>query len=222
MMAKRTGWKRPLERNIDPDRKFLFIHIPKTAGTALKKGLGLDPRAAHAKYFHYRNELGNRKYESFYKIAFVRNPWDRFLSFYLYARMEENYYHSNKNPEASHYGKNRHYDLLIKASLNDAAHYLIEGRFRPLSGDFYFMAPQCDWIFDESDTLQVDYLGRYESIDEDFAQIKAHLGITEGTLQTMNASRSDNTDFRDYYNRETKQLIAKYYERDIDLLEYTF
>ncbi|MDX1406522.1 MAG: sulfotransferase family 2 domain-containing protein [Saprospiraceae bacterium] len=221
-MAAAKTYRRPLERNIDTERKFLFVHIPKTAGTSIKKALGLTPEASHGKYFHFRERLGPRAYRKYYKIAFVRNPWDRFLSFYLYARMDENFYHSTRNPDKALYGKNRHYDLLKHASLNDCAHYLIEGRFKPLSGTFYFMAPQCEWIMDEQDTLQIDFLGKYESLEADVSQVCDHLGMPDAHLEVINNSRRERADFRQYYDAETRALIAKYYERDIELLKYTF
>ncbi|MDX1477594.1 MAG: sulfotransferase family 2 domain-containing protein [Saprospiraceae bacterium] len=220
MAAK--GYRRPLERNINTERKFLYIHIPKTAGTAIKKALGLTPEASHGKYFHFEERLGPRAYQRYFKITFVRNPWDRFLSFYLYAKMEENYYHSTRDPARSIYGKNRHYDLLRRATLNDAAHYLIEGRFKPLTGSFYFMAPQYEWIATEQGELQVDFLGRFETIPDDMQGLFTRLGLPQTDLERINASRREKPDYRDYYDRESRALIAKYYERDIDLFEYTF
>jgi hypothetical protein len=34
-------------------------------------------------------------YLNLYSFAFVRNPWDRFLSLYLYARLKQSYHHSS-------------------------------------------------------------------------------------------------------------------------------
>src|ERR1700722_10079584 len=76
------------------DRGFVFIHVPKTAGTSLRQALGLNaplniPCHATAQEVLPFIKLVAPKTVS---LAFVRNPYSRFVSLYNYARQEESLY----------------------------------------------------------------------------------------------------------------------------------
>ena len=74
------------------DPKFIFIHIPKTAGMSIQKWIhsarlpNVQPNGwngqniwnQHHTAEFYKKQLGEQ-YNSFYKFAFVRNPWDRVI-----------------------------------------------------------------------------------------------------------------------------------------------
>lgn len=52
----------------------IFIHIPKTAGSSIQEALG---HGGHETIHHYMEQEG---FNRAFKFAFVRNPWDRFIS----------------------------------------------------------------------------------------------------------------------------------------------
>src|SRR4051794_5934186 len=77
-------------------RKFLFVHIQKTAGSSLREALqaalpdletflGTHDHAAWA-----RPHLGE-DWDGYFKAAFVRNPWDRLVSWYTMIREQNDY-----------------------------------------------------------------------------------------------------------------------------------
>ena len=107
--------------NISYSSKFIFIHVPKNAGTSIHKSVGLD-KSIHVTLKQYIKLLGKEQYESMFSFAFVRNPFSRFISLYNYARMDESYYHSAIKPEEAIYGKHMDCDSLKNASIEDAAH----------------------------------------------------------------------------------------------------
>lgn len=66
--------------------KFIFVHIPKTAGVTISSILD-DYCTLDEKKKHNMNPHGQRNQISrYFKFCFVRNPWDRFLSCYFYFR----------------------------------------------------------------------------------------------------------------------------------------
>ncbi|MCC5796454.1 MAG: sulfotransferase family 2 domain-containing protein [Methylophaga sp.] len=78
-MSNRTGFPKTFNKN-----KFIFIHVPKAAGTSLKTALNLSFRDAGHLPLTYYEHLHPEEYREFYKFAFVRNPWSRLLSAYNY------------------------------------------------------------------------------------------------------------------------------------------
>ena len=120
----RRGWqryraRRILLQNVDRNGAFIFIHVPKTAGTSIAAALGRR-KCIHGTSRDYRTLLG-RRYDEMFSFAFVRNPRDRFMSLYRYARMRESHHHSATFPWLSRYGKHPDHDLLRDASLSEAA-----------------------------------------------------------------------------------------------------
>ena len=207
--------------NVDADRQYVFIHIPKNGGTSVRKALGLEGFGGHGRWYTYADLLGP-EFDRLFSFCFVRNPWSRFLSMYNYVRLKESYYHSTEHPDESLYGKHRLYDLLCQSSLNDAAHYLVEGRLRPYTTNgFYLFDPQYAWIYDDAGRCRVDFVGRYERLEQDFAEVCKHIGQPGLSLPHVNQS-TQQAAYRDHYDAETRHLIAVYYEQDIEAFQYTF
>lgn len=84
---------------ISDKHRFIFIHNPKTGGESIEAALTLyasllvsAPKNLHKRLNKHSNPKMIKKYvgetiwNSYFKFVFVRNPWDRFLSLYMYAR----------------------------------------------------------------------------------------------------------------------------------------
>jgi len=203
--------------NINCEKGFIFIHIPKNAGTSVSNALGIL-KSKHQFAKQYKDLLGWR-YSFYFTFCFVRNPWDRFLSLYNYARLDESYYHSAVNPENAMYGKHEDYDRLKNATLNQCAHLLLEGK---LTHDKYWnhWQPQSNWIYDDNGKKIVDFIGSVEQIEKEFAfvtkKIKSNVSIHK-----LNVS-SKNLDYRSAFDSETIKIVSKYYAVDIENFKYKF
>ena len=93
---------------ISLQKRFLFVHIPKTAGNSIQSVLrdysedqlvalrkeqdgierfGLrNPKykiKKHSTLSEYRDALGHEQFRDLYKFTCVRNPWDRMVSYYF-------------------------------------------------------------------------------------------------------------------------------------------
>lgn len=68
--------------------KFIFVHVQKTAGLSIEAVLRQqfpDVRTWHGRHGHAIDaiqEAGLVRWREHYSFAFVRNPWDRFVSWY--------------------------------------------------------------------------------------------------------------------------------------------
>ena len=79
-----------------PDKKIIFIHIPRTGGTSVEKYFNFKTStdwkiktAQHLTLAEYDNHYDLDKY---FKFTIVRNPWDRLVSWYLWSYADVIYF----------------------------------------------------------------------------------------------------------------------------------
>src|SRR5215210_7892456 len=73
-------------------------------------------------------------------------------------------------------------------------------------------------------TVAVDFVGRFESLEEDLRRALDHIGlkITDALPRAKGKFRLGNAGYRDYYDETTRDIVARWYGREIDLLGYEF
>jgi hypothetical protein len=79
--------------------------------------------------------------------------------------------------------------------------------------------PQIDFITDANGHMAMDYLGRIERLDTDFAIICQKLGLG-ALLPRLNEGEKDH--YSKAYSAEMIEIVGKSYRRDIGLLNYSF
>ncbi len=200
---------------------YVFIHIPKNAGTSIYKSLGMD-KTRHYTVKEYVKMLGDSEYDKLFSFAFVRNPFSRFLSLYNYARLEESYYHSAIKPEESIHGKHMDYDLLANANLEEAATLLVEGKLvhNPPHRQWN---PQSFWLKDSNDALRVKYLGRFEDLDFHMQNVFRMINrMYPSQLQKINSSGMDPNEYRKHITPDVRRILESYYKEDLERFNYDF
>ena len=182
-------------------KNVIFIHIPKTAGSSIRsslKDLPLKPRNAgidrHFKALAIRSRVDLELFNSSFKFAFVRNPWDRQVSLYHY---------------------------ILKTSIHPTHEKTkLLGCFKT----FVFSRAklrfsQYSWISDKEGNLLVDFVGRFENLEADFQTLCTKIGIST-KLEHVNAT--DHLHYQHYYDDETRDLTARMHSEDIERFGYTF
>ena len=199
--------------NTSHEHRGIFIHVPKAAGTSIKKVLNM-PGAGHVAWVHYAfcyREIW-QQYTSF---AVVRNPWDRVVSAYHFAKMKQSHWHT------AQLGPPLDYELLSARSFEDCLTILYRERER-LKGEAW--VEQTHWVacpLSLGGTVMVDRVLRAESLDTEFPRLCADLGVDLTTLPRLN--RSDRSgDYRQYYNRRSRKLVELVYASDIETFGYSF
>ena len=83
------------------------------------------------------------------------------------------------------------------------------------------VTPQAKFLFDERRYRLVNFVGRFENLDEDFAKVCDKLGLGPQSLPHENAARARRP-YRDYYNAQTRALVETLYREDIERFGFTF
>ena len=187
-------------------KDFLFIHIPRTAGTSMVRALNIK-NDSHETAEQKKNKLGSIWNKKF-KFAFVRNPWSRVVSWYNFCKQ------LNLPPKQKQYYKLPFEQWVLNGL---CTHWEISApKFNgshPLNLYEYVML---------NGKLIVDYVGRYENLKEDFNKICRKLGISKRCLPHTYKTSNKNFDYRNFYNSKTKNIVGRRFCKDIELFNYSF
>lgn len=184
----------------------IFIHITKTAGTSVAKGL-FDYLPYHYTAIDYRVIYGRDTFERYYKFAFVRNPWDRLYSAYRYLKS------GGWNAE------DRMWSQQHLSGYDDFNDFVLRWLSEENIASHIHFRPQYQFVCDDSGKLLLDYLAYFETIAEDFEKIAGHLQL-ERHLKHHNASPVGR--YQDIYDDDARSRVAEVYARDIELFGYDF
>lgn len=211
---------------ISHQHRCVFLHVPKTGGTSVEDAIWGPDRASRTPemlwmgverpYFNryqtgglqhllatqVRTEVGDETYNSYYRFGFVRNPWDRAISQFLYLKQ--------------HAELRRFYGLGRFVSFAGYLRGLRDG----LRDHHVQSYEQWRWFFDDGGECLVDFVGRFETLEQDFGRVAARVGI-EATLPHAMRS-SGRKSLEHYYDSESRGLIEALYARDIELFGYEF
>ena len=205
---------------VSDSKRFIFIHIPRTAGFSVNQSLqawvdhqNLDFSQARWEkdYPHYtsieiRQIVGEERFQEYFKFAFVRNPWDRVLSRYLYLKQLNDLPNRPPNPRGYCPPGTLSFLQWLKGSGPHCVH--------PLD-----LRPQKDWFIDDSGHIVVDFIGRFETLEADFAIICQNIGLS---LVLPHVNRSDHGHYREYYDQEGRDFVARIFSDDIKTWAYKF
>ncbi|MCH7728592.1 MAG: hypothetical protein IH991_19230 [Planctomycetes bacterium] len=87
-------------------------------------------------------------------------------------------------------------------------------RYYPLNDRFYF---------DRSGSVGLDFLIRYENLQEDYASVCERIGLPLSELPSLKTkSRPERRHYSTYYDDRTRELVAKAYHRHVDHFGYRF
>ena len=199
--------------------KFIFVAVPKTGTHSVRQALrqhmgpkdleqvGLFvkkhfpiPELAQLQHGHLslqqiRPYMRPEEWESFFKFAFVRNPFDRFVSYCAFMTRDSGQFEAD--PKAVMH------QMLTKPPLQ---HILFQ--------------PQHLLVTDAEGQLMADYVGRVEEMQGSYDEICERIGIPTAELERVNSSRRK--DYRDYYDQPLIDGVAKLYGRDLELFDYKF
>ena len=217
--------------NIFPESGIIYVHIPKTGGTSIRKLLvnlkNNDVLDSDKKKYYYSEELKRRKISSIHgkardylefieqdlwskslKFASVRNPWDLMVSSYHWWLQNGNKFDRLKN-------------MYLDISKMNFEEYL-------KSSYGANMINECvgnieDWFLDKDKNLILDGLVRLEHFENDFLKLiqKSNKKIYNfSDLPKENVTKRKEYQF--YYNNHTSLLVEERFKFLIDYCGYKY
>lgn len=199
--------------------KFIFVHVPKTAGNSIQNHLieysedNIKVSEAQAQY-----NIDSKSYLDRFEIRssdekFKIHKHTTLNQYYVKWREEyediEGYFKFGviRNPwdrAISYYFWKGHKSFNKRKFMNDL--------FQRSCADYFYVEKYKDH--------KLDYVIRFENLQEGFNTVCDRIGIPQQQLPFANKSKHKH--YTEYYDEETKQIVAKKYARDIDYFEYKF
>ncbi len=212
---------------ISRGRRYIFVHIPKTGGTAMALALesramkddilvGDTPKALrrrgrlkdaktagrlwkHSTLADAEGLISRSEMSDFMVVTLVRNPWDRIVSYYHWLQAQRFNHQAVKLAQALDFKSFlNHPHTQASLAANPYAHYVTDGAGR------------------EHDAL----FARLEHWRDDLAPFADHLGF-EVDLPHANASDRAR-DWRGFYTDDDAALVGKLCKADIQRSGYRF
>ncbi len=215
----------------------MFIHIPKNGGMTIRQNPKLRPLCLIATSENhissrYTKELhetmkcnddheGNEHArwrdwketirENHTAFAFVRNPWSRVVSRYEFARKV-----IYQEKDSGHYGKEEYIDCSSFEAFLETRNEWGNKEFfwhRAIRGWY----PAFDYVSDENGNVRCDIL-RFEKYGDD---IKKYMNVSFDP-EARNVTGYWQSTYKEYYNKQTIQIVADWYQKDIDHWGFDF
>ncbi|TCL09467.1 sulfotransferase family protein [Shimia isoporae] len=216
---------------LSQSHKFIFVHVPKTAGTAMTSALepfGVYPPRTlwrsfvrrlpiqespdsvylrkHETAAGVRRKLGSDVFDQFHRFAVVRNPYDHAVSHYEFMKQF-------RIPKIAEKVANMSFSEYLRYRMKPP--FWNDTFFARLPNQSYFLA-------DKDGTLLVHRLLRFETLADDFNAMASDLGMEGVTLKRENQtiSRTDKRPWQSYFDEESKALAEDLYAQDFDAFGY--
>ncbi|MDC7995715.1 sulfotransferase family 2 domain-containing protein [Altibacter sp. HG106] len=221
---------------ISKEREFIFIHNFKTGGTSIEKKLGhfdslaidvqdhrslrdIELLTNRSLYFrkslyallkkgkpqrawqHFQQglspELTAAEYERFFKFTFVRNTWARMYSWYANVMKDPHMRQSYRITD-----------------LNFSFEAFLTEKIQPETfSQWYF-------ITNRSGVVGMDFIGRFERLQEDFDTVGERLQLEDTQLPKLLVRNY--TPYTEAYTSTTKDLVYQQYRTEIDYFSFEF
>lgn len=219
--------------------RFIFVKSLKTAGTSLEAALsrhcqGADVvtplgdyefnRDASGQWVHQamneggyhqhddaatiRSSVPSEVWDGYFKFSIARNPWDRALSYFFWDKRQDA---ALKPPKRLFHHLGVPFDDFspVKQKFAD----FVKGRTLENNDRFYV----------DGDSLCVDFVIRYERLEDDCRELCRRLGLPAIDIpQLKTGIRKKERPYSDYYDDDTRDIVAKLHANDIKFFDYRF
>lgn len=196
---------------ISKSKGIIFFDITKTGGTSVIESLSDAIPDCAGKHHTVQNIAAHRPYSThisedeladFFKFTFVRDPYDRLVSCYLWGQSD---YHP--------FYKGMSFIQFVDYALEEE--HELDEHLR--------LMPMHKWLMDVNGDLRVDFIGRYENLQEDYDRLCDLICVPRSRLGVINTGvhHSGRVDsYESYYDDNTRRKVGELYALDFELFSY--
>ncbi|MBD3245685.1 MAG: hypothetical protein GF333_01600 [Candidatus Omnitrophica bacterium] len=194
----------------------LYVGVPTSSGSSWTQRLAGDLGMKFELFpgcsrFWAVTDIRAREFHRYFKFCFVRNPWERAAAGYV----------ENIRPlPGGPYGRGgggRAFPF-FRPGMSFEEFIRVIHRIPDYAAERWFRSNYA-CICDPQGRKVVDFVGRYEHWERDWATVYARLGLVNRSAPGKDVRCPE---YRHYYNETTKALVEQRYRRDIELFGYEF
>lgn len=189
------------------EKQVIFLHVPKTGGTTIKRLFEINlldnpdpairPSLQHLTCKLLRQQIGDDKYDRYYKFAFVRNPW---------ARLVSDYFWRQQLPKIRPI-------LPFSDFVNNAQRLVLENRYYEQEFGDHFI-PQVCYTADVNDVF------RFENFKEGVLAVAAKLKVAVDPILPKEPKPYDK--YWEFYDDKSRSIIQEIYAEEIEQFGFEF
>lgn len=165
------------------------------------------------RYFYSHQDINIEIMNNFFKFIFVRNPYTRLLSAYLYLKRKISETDNNtinmltENPEYF-----TDFNIFVK-------------NYKNVNNISFFHAfiPQFEHIIDFSNNCNFQFIGKTEQLNNDLIDIFTFLNIKNIANIFFNNKNNESEyekNITQYYNEETFYFVNEFFKKDFEIFSY--
>lgn len=197
-------------------RKAIFVHIQKTGGNAISRAFHQSTSAAE-KHFtarELRAIYGESIWAECFKFAFVRNPWDRLVSWWSMIDALRPAHLAGRS-------LNKFQTFVLeRASTFEEFLENCDEDIADTDGRKWIYRNQLEYLADDDGSLLVDFVGRFEHLQRDFNVVTRRVLVEPTTLAHVNKSQHQH--YTRYYSRALADNVRHRYALDVKAFGYEF
>ncbi|VAW74525.1 hypothetical protein MNBD_GAMMA12-216 [hydrothermal vent metagenome] len=217
--------------------QFIFLKTRKTASSSIQMALSsvcgdediivgddgpnadrnIDKsfsRNTHVNLKQLKLAISKKKWSTYFKFAFVRNPWDLVVSRYHWEKKGMDCSVAGFRDWLPEYVNSDYVEPERNAQSN-----IVQAVWE--RGGGYINDLQSPFILDNG-RVEIQFVGHYESLNEDFSAVCNSVGIDTLALPHLKSGFRNSKGYRDLYDSSSKQLVENAFATDIDHFGYQF
>jgi len=191
---------------ISHDIKAIFIHVQRTGGSSiinlLRKHIPMRYTilSQHGSFQNAEGDIIQKK-PDYFVFGFVRNPWERMLSWYFLI---------NKLNLLSLEKERKRFQKFLE--------FDFASDFKDDENTFHYN--QLDYFPDLETIVNPIKICRFENYEEEVKEVFKRFGFIVDTIEISNETVPKN--YRDYYTEKSIELVREKCSRDIEYFNYLF
>lgn len=199
------------------DKNFIFIHVPRTAGTSMEQAPFMQGIHGHIPWIQYDLVLGKGTIgvdlENVFSFAFVRDPLQRFLSAFEYGKIR------------GKLRKDQTIDGICKVMDDTKPMEVIIGDLEGQQGVvrdlphgplfdgmlFNLFMPQAYYLVNDKMEIGVKYIGKFENLKKDWNFVCDQISVRRYGLPHLKK-----IDEKPKPTKAIKRSVERFYKIDYD------